>query len=268
MTILRRIMIALLAVAMLASGAARAASTTNFSDQWWVETESGWGASVLQQADVLFVDLFVYGADNKPTWFTAAVSNQSSAPAGHVLFTGDLYQTNGPYYGGSFNSGAVTYSKVGTLTFDADSVNTARLTYTVSGVTVVKNVTRQTWRNENLSGSYYGGVIDDEVCVPASDSGHFEDPATIQITHNSDNSVQINLRTPEGDDLTFNGTYTQSGHMGRIAATFSVATITISLTIFEIERTISGFTARYIGSTSSGADSCVITNGRIGGVRR
>jgi hypothetical protein len=268
MNALRRLMIAFLAVAMLASGAARAASTPNFSDQWWIEAESGWGASVLQQADIIFVDLFVYGADNAPTWFTAAAAYQSTGPAGHVVFVGDLYRTNGPYYGAPFGSAPVTYAKVGTLMFDADTVTTATLTYTVGGVAYVKNVTRQTWRFENLSGSYYGGLINDETCVPASDSGHFEDPATIRITHNSDNSVQINIQTPEGDDLTFNGNYTQSGHMGRIDATFASATFNVSLTVFEIERTISGFTARFIGNTSSGTGSCVITNGRIGGVRR
>jgi hypothetical protein len=245
----------------------RAASTTNFSDQWWIEAESGWGASVLQQADILFIDLFVYGTDNKPTWFVVA-AYQTSAPPGHTLFSGDLYQTSGPYYGAAFNSAPVTETKVGTLTFDADSTNTATMTYTVNGVPVVKNVTRQFWKYENLSGSYLGGLIDDETCIPASDSGHFEDPATFQITHNADNSVQIAVQTPEGDDIILNGTYTQSGHMGQIVATFSYGTTTLSLTIFEIEKTISGFTARYVGNTRSGADSCVITNGRIGGVRR
>ena len=268
MTTLRRAMIAFLTVAMLATGIVRAASTTNFSDQWWIEAESGWGASVLQQADILFIDLFVYGVDNKPTWFTAAAFLQRDSPAGHVLFTGDLYSTTGPYFGGSFNPSAVGYAKVGTLTFDADTVNTAKLTYTVNGVPVVKNVTRQTWRNENLSGRYYGGVINDETCLPASNSGHFEDAATIEITHNTDNSVRIDIQTLSGDDLTFNGTYTQSGHMGQIVATFSYSTTTTSLTVFEIEKTISGFSARFVGNTKSGTESCVMTNGRIGGVRR
>ena len=39
---------------------------------WWIPDESGWGASVLQQWDTLFIDLFVYRTDNKPTWFVAA----------------------------------------------------------------------------------------------------------------------------------------------------------------------------------------------------
>ncbi len=101
MTTIRRAMFAFLTVAMLATGTVRAASTTNFSDQWWIEAESGWGASVLQQADILFIDLFVYGADSKPTWFTAAAIQPARSPAGHMLFTGDLYSTNGPYFGGS-----------------------------------------------------------------------------------------------------------------------------------------------------------------------
>ena len=50
MMILRQIVIAFLTVAAFSTGAANAASTTNFSDQWWIEAESGWGASVLQQA--------------------------------------------------------------------------------------------------------------------------------------------------------------------------------------------------------------------------
>jgi hypothetical protein len=270
MTILRRITMAVLTVALLTTGGVRAASTTNFSDQWWIEAESGWGASVLQQADILFIDLFVYGADNKPTWFTAAAAYQTNSPSGHVVFTGDLYQTNGPYYGGSFNSSAVTYAKVGTLTFDADTTNTAKLTYTVGGTPVVKNVTRQTWRYENLTGNYYGGWVNDQVsCTPASDNGHYESFGTIQITHNTDNSLTMHLVAPATeDDLLLAGTYSQSGHMGQIAATMKDLTVEGSVTFFEIERTISGFTGRFVGNIKVGADSCVITNGRIGGVRR
>lgn len=127
-----------------------AASITNYSDQWWIPSESGWGASVLQQGDVLFIDLFVYGSDSKPTWFVAPVYYQGNSGAGHDVFAGDLIATGGTYYGAPFNPGAVSGSKVGTLTFDADTGNTATLSYTVNGVAVVKSVIRQTFRNENL----------------------------------------------------------------------------------------------------------------------
>ena len=286
MTILRRITIALLAAALLAPGAARAASTTNYSDQWWVATESGWGASVLQQWDVLFIDLFVYGPDGKPTWFTAAATYQSSSPAGHVLFSGDLYSTTRPYFGaGTFNPGAVGYAKVGTLTFDADSVSTATLTYTVGGVPVAKNVTRQTWRNENLSGSYYGGFVWDQPCEDGTDNDPVELFGTLQFNHNADNTVRIDLQItsafsngvpqpiPANATASITGPYTQSGHMGRIQGTFKYGSGqevgTLQWNLFEIERTINGITGRFSGQVSG--DGCKVYrryDGRFGGVRR
>src|SRR4051794_21695719 len=147
----------LVAIVLLATSFAHAASTTNFSDQWWDPSESGWGASVLQQRDVLFIDLFVYGTDGRPTWFTAAAYLQPSPGAGRVLFIGDLYLTNGPYFGGAFNPAAVSNRRVGTLTFDASSTDNAALAYTVDNVVVTKNVTRQLWAFEDFSGAYYGG---------------------------------------------------------------------------------------------------------------
>jgi hypothetical protein len=77
-----------LAICLGLSAPTHAASTTNFSDQWWVPAESGWGAAILQQEYVLFIDLFVYGSDTKPVWYTAAATfrglmrpGTSSSPA-------------------------------------------------------------------------------------------------------------------------------------------------------------------------------------------
>jgi hypothetical protein len=283
MKIVRRIMIALLAVAMLASGAARAASTTNFSDQWWIETESGWGASVLQQADIIFVDLFVYGADNAPTWFTAAASYQNTGPAGHVVFTGDLYRTNGPYYGAPFGSAPVTYAKVGTLTFDANTINTATLTYTVGGVAYVKNVTRQTWRFENIGGSYYGGLVYDQTsCSDAIDNGHYEIFGNLTFTHTSTNAVTLGMQItsaffngaplplPAGVSYTMTGTYTQAGHMGAVSGKSAItvpgeATDTATVYLIEVERTITGLSGRYTAIDDLGGCKA---SGRFAGIRR
>jgi len=154
MKALRQLLIASLSVAVLATGTAHAASTTDYSDQWWIPTESGWGAAVLQQADMMFVNLMVYGADGKPTWFVAASSLQADSPSGHTVFLGDLYATTGPYYGGTFNPALASERKVGTLKFDATSASNATMSYTVDGASVVKNVTRQTWSYEYLGGTY------------------------------------------------------------------------------------------------------------------
>jgi hypothetical protein len=265
MAILRRIMIAVLTLTLLVAGVARGASTADYSDQWWIEAESGWGASVLQQADILFIDLFVYGVDNKPTWFTVTAFSQSSAPTGHTVFTGDLYQTSGPYYGGSFDSSSVTYAKVGTLTFDADTTSTAKLTYTVNGVPIAKNVTRQTWRTENLSGSYYGGDSGEQTLCGAA-NGYRETQTSIEIAHAADNSITITTKDPQNRVQTVTGTYSQSGHVGRIVGTLSAPQqgLTGKVDYFEVERTISGITGRGHVVLSSGC----VWDGRWGGVRR
>jgi len=277
MAILQRMTIAFLTVAMLATGAVRAASTTNFSDNWYTEGQAGWGMFVQQQTDVLFIGLFVYGADNKPTWFTATAVYQSNSVAGHVVFTGDLYLTNGTYYGATWNPAALGYTKVGTLTFDATTTNEATLTYTVDGMPVVKNVTRLLLRYENLSGKYSGGWNSDKSgCINAPLNAppvHDEDPLTITIDHAADNAVMMVLQFADGSSIALRGTYSQSGRMGRIVGEFDQSYSTWSygsIDMVEIETTISSFTARFSGDLimARWRDHCFMTNGRIGGVRR
>src|SRR4029079_9017781 len=138
-----RMLAAAFATAALCSFAqpASASQGTNFSDQWWNPSESGWGASLLQQYDTLFVDLFVYASDGRPQWYTAAIYHQ--AQSGRSLFTGDLYVAAGPWFGAFWNPAAFTARKVGTMQFGASSTDFATLTYSVDGIVVSKAVQRQ-----------------------------------------------------------------------------------------------------------------------------
>ena len=264
--ILRQIAIALLTVAAFSTSAVNAASTTNYSDQWWIEAESGWGASVLQQADTLFIDLFVYGADNKPTWFTAAAFLQGNSPAGHTLFTGDLYQTNGPYHGGSFNPSLVASRRVGALTFDATTADNVTMSYTVDGTPVVKNVTRQTWRQENLEGTYDAFWMNN--C--GEDSAFDWEPALMVVRHDANNRVVISLSCPycwTNFNHELRGNYAQLGHLGQVTADL-IAPDTGSITLYEIETTKVGFTGRFRGTVTSSGRTCQVTNGRVGALRQ
>jgi len=251
-------------VVLLAAPLGRAASTTNFSDQWWVPTESGWGAAVLQQRDVIFVDVFVYGADRRPTWFTAAATLQPSPGAGRVLFIGDLYQTSGPSFGGAFDPSTVGTRLVGTLTFDADSTDTAVLSYSVDGTVVTKNVTRQLWRYEDFTGAYAGGLAyQRSQCANPANAGPVEDFGAMQITHTGNTSFGMVTQSAAGS-CTWNATYAQAGHMGNATGTFSCTNgVAGSFGAFELERSISGFTGRIVG-----VDQFCHFDGRIGGVRR
>ncbi len=256
--------LASLFVVALSVGVAFAASTTSYSDQWWVPSESGWGASVQQQSNMLFIDLLVYGSDGKPAWFTAAASLQSREVAGHDIFTGDLYETAGPHFAGTFNPALVTSRKVGTLTFDATSSGNGTLSYTIDGTPVVKSVTRQTWTYENLSGTYdavwsfgCGGVMSF-----ASEWGFTQ---TV-IQHNPDNSVTITVSlwlSLYQTEHHLRGTYSQFGHLGRISTGFNAPAVG-SITIDEIETTATGFTGRIPLAASSACHK----DGRIVAVRR
>ena len=44
-----------------------ARADTGHADLWWNASESGWGAHVTQQADVIFLVLFVYDSGTRPT---------------------------------------------------------------------------------------------------------------------------------------------------------------------------------------------------------
>ena len=266
MTTLRKLVIASLSVAVLAGGTAQAASTSDFSDQWWVPSESGWGASVQQQASTLFIDLMVYASDGKPAWFVAAAYRQANVPAGHTVFAGDLYATTGPSPGGAFDPTLVHARKVGALTFDASNVNNATLSYTIDGTPVVKNVSRQTWSYENLGGEYDAVWFTRCLGIPEYPSP-FDWTVTITtVRHNADNTVSINLSCPmcwTKFSHEFRGTYTQAGHLGQITADL-VAPDAGSITIVEIAKTTAGFTGRFAGTMTISGLTCQTVDGRIG----
>lgn len=260
----------LLAAALAAPSGARAASTTDYSDQWWVAEESGWGISVLQQSDILFVDLFVYGPGGAPTWLTAAARYRSDSAAGHAVFDGDLFATAGSYFAAPWSPGALAYRKAGTLSFDATSVDAATLTYSVDGVPVVKKVSRQTFRLDSFAGSYFGGWAADRAgCTASADNGSFESGGTIDITHGADGAVTIHFVAADGsEDVRYAGAYSQAGHLGRIVAATSSPPGQGTIEMFELERKAAGFTGRFRGSIQTGNGTCQLANGRIAGVRR
>jgi hypothetical protein len=241
---------------------ARASLGTNFSDQWWNPNESGWGASILQQYDTLFVDLFVYGPDGRPTWYTAAAHYQSQS--GRTLFSGDLYATTGPWFGAFFNPGAVGVQKVGTLQFDAGSTDFATLTYSVNGVVVTKPVQRQLWTYEDFTGSYYGGLVyDQSACANAANNGRVEEFGAFQINHPVDNTFTLNLQANFGN-CTVVGNYSQLGHMGTVDASYSCSYgVSGTMTLYELERTSAGMTGRFVAQNNA----CAVS-GTLGGVER
>lgn len=254
----------LLAAAVLAL-AAHAHATTSFStdvtDLWWNPDESGWGVNIIQQNNVVFATFFVYGPDNRSHWYVASSMTAQQASQSGVTFNGALFETNGPFFGVSFNPVAVGRQEVGTATLQFALPNAGILTYTVNGASVTKQIRRQTWAANDASGTYEGsrGILSASGSTGCNPGFSFF--TGIQLAQSQASlSMSGNLA---GASCSFTGDYSQAGHLGASTGTFSCNNgLQGSYTLSEIETSPFGFVARY-----SGTERGCTVDGRIGGVR-
>ncbi|MEP6941846.1 MAG: hypothetical protein ABI981_02855 [Betaproteobacteria bacterium] len=114
----------------------------NYSDFWWNEAESGWGLSIQQgPTNKLFAAWFVYDATGKPVWYTLEPGRWTTANI-YTTYTGPVYKTSGPYFGGPFDPSQVGIVQVGTGELSFRNANSGTFRYTIEGVTGVKTITR------------------------------------------------------------------------------------------------------------------------------
>ncbi len=192
--------------------------TTDQSDLWWIPSESGWGIQIVQQESTIFATMFVYGPNKQPTWYVALLTDPTY---GDFTWTGTLYATTGPWLGTvPFDPAATTATPVGMMTFQGQQVNAATLTYTVNGVQVVKHIQRETIATIVFDGSY-SGVLSQAAaggsCPPAAITA--ATPATFRVTQNGA-SMRIDSSSQVGT-CTFDGTFSQSGHFGYVAGSYT-----------------------------------------------
>lgn len=191
-----------------------ASSTTpDYTDLWYDPAESGWGANVAQQGNTLFVTFFVYGTSSQPTWYVASAVTQQGGSTSSV-FSGTLYQTTGPYFGGAFNPSAVGVTQVGSVSFNASGSNAATLTYSVNGTSVTKNVVRQTWAGDSIAGNYVGGTLGTWSACGTPLNGYQESPMTLTVTQDS---ASVTMREQGSNySCNYNANYSASGRFGSL----------------------------------------------------
>ncbi len=125
--------------------------TSDITDVWWPNAESGWGIQFVHNAETVFATMYVYGASGQPTFYVAVLTN---TPVGGGVWTGPLSSTTGPYFGGPFNPAAVVETVVGTMTFTLTGLGTGTLAYNVGATNVTKSLNRQPLDLENNSDEY------------------------------------------------------------------------------------------------------------------
>ena len=111
-----------------------------WQDLWWAGTaENGWGMSIVQHRDALFINFFVYDEKGKPVWYVMPSGEWNSA---HTAYTGNLYLPRGsPYFNydvSKFNVGP----RAGDATVTFANSNSATLDFVVNFMRVHKNISR------------------------------------------------------------------------------------------------------------------------------
>lgn len=260
------------AAALASLGFALPASATTFStdytDLWYnapAESQAGWGVNLIQQNEVIFATLFVYGTDGTPRWY---VGSNVSATSG-TSFTGPLYSLTGTYFGAPW-AGVTPPVQVGTISFTFPTATTGTLNYTVGNVSVSKNIVRQSFRFDVLTGNYIGGTTArGSAC---GGNGGILISGELSVTHNQPNinmTVDFVNNVGQQGQCTYAGSYSQTGSIGAINnGTFNCAiggvnnALVGTFSVAEITNSRNGFNGRYTGQ-----DQFCATTGFFGGIR-
>lgn len=228
----RRFLLAVLLLAM-----AFRAAAADYTDIWFNHTESGWGVNVVQSDALLFMTFFIFGADNKPTWYVATVTRDGSGN-----FNGQLFATTGTYFGAPWNPADKAGSaQVGTASFQPTSAYTANLIYALNGgPTVTKAIERQALTSIPLGGSYSGteaGAYSNPTCNISSSP--YMDGFNLGVTHVTGTSLTFTFRYDSGLSCTLAGSLQQQGQLFQIpAASFQCSDgLSASATVSEIKKT-------------------------------
>jgi hypothetical protein len=212
------VLVAVSGIPTFAAGTApppKTAVTTDLSDLWWSPSEPGWGMQVVQEDNVAFATLFIYDADQRPTWASAQLTY-----AGGGLYLGPLYVTTGPYFDGPFDPSNVAVRKAGTMTFTALSIETGQLEYTIDGVAIRKTVRRQTLKADNFSGTYlltFNMTVSG--CSDPSRNGYGTGSTVATVTQTADTMAMV-WQVSASASCTHTGRFYQAGKFGRLVGSY------------------------------------------------
>ena len=219
--------------------------TNDFTDVWWPDAEPGWGIQLIQNANVIFATMFVYGDTGAQRFYVATLVITSG-----VTFSGTLYSTTGPYFGSPWNPAAVVETAVGTMTFTGTGVGTGTLTYNVGAVNVSKTLNRQPLALENNAGTYF--LTDTYACTGGCGTG--DESGTLTIAQTGTSSTWT-IVWPFAT-CTFPMTYLQVGRIGQYTGTMSCNNgVTGTANFFDVHNRVKMVTGRYTINNSSGC-SC------------
>jgi hypothetical protein len=176
------------AIVALLLSAARA-DALEYTDVYYNPAESGWGVFLVQSDITQFLAFFIYGTDNKPTWYTATLTQNAAGG-----YNGSLIATTGSYFGVPWNPAQLTVTSVGTVSFVPTDAYSATITYALTGgPTVTKVVQRQTLTAYQLPGNYSGSVSGTQAACtnPSDNNAQFRGRFNLAATQSADTAASL-----------------------------------------------------------------------------
>jgi hypothetical protein len=258
---------AFIAAFTLSLPAAASTFSIDYTDLWGGgqpnPTENGWGLNLIQQGDIIFATMFVYGSDNTARWYSASALAPSG---GTTTWTGQLAQTSGPYFGATWNNAQVVPTVVGNMTVTFSSANAGTLTYSVNGTNVTKAISRFSLRAPNLAGRYLGGVT--ALCNNNTANALLVFDQMTVSQSGSTVSMGVDFYNAQGVRglCTYNGNINTTGRTGTISGTYSCSGNSNNqgtFTISNLETSVNGFN----GNFNAADQFCSNIAGRFGGVK-
>jgi hypothetical protein len=225
----------------------------DYSDIWYLPSESGWGVNIVQAQTFIFATFFVYGSDNRPTWYTAQMQEDANGN-----FAGPLYSFLGTYLGAPWVPTNLMPTTAGTAAFVPTSPYQGTLTYSInSGPTVVKSIQRQTLTTIGLGDNYIGGIEggyanSNGTCSVA---GGYADTYNLTVTQPGDGTVSLQFNYVNAQvTCTFAGTLVQYGQLYSIPNASYTCSNGFSTTanLDQIKATAQGIEGTYFAPSEPG----------------
>jgi hypothetical protein len=213
---------AVFSVAMFGAGALSSinATASTFTDMWWNANESGWGMNIVQQDETAVITLFTYDANRNPVWyFASTVPVTAYTAAGLPIFIAELYRTRGPWEGGNFDPAQVAPVRVGVLSLEPRDKDRLRLSYSVDGIAVNKEITRMSFRPPRIGGIYRGAFNLRQILPDRGPYGTAETNADFDLNIEGGQAHMSTLTN--GVSCDYRGPYSQSGKLGGFSGNFT-----------------------------------------------
>lgn len=250
-----------LLLACLLLGATVRAEAADYTGLWFngPAPKDGYGFNLTQSDDYIFVTFYVFGPDNKPTWYVAGLDWD-----GVDTYRGKLYfADSGTFFGIPWNK-ARDYSfnpnGAGTATFKPSATNNYQgtLSYTVTGVgSSTVGIERQTLKEIAWDGNYTGGQSGAySGCATGSNNYKYVDRFDLTVSPPENGTVTFGFSYVGGLTCNMSGVYELHGQYYSIPnATYTCSDgLNTTAKLTEIKATSLGIEGRF--SAPSVGDGC------------